>query len=159
MPVPVELPRTQVCRVCGIEKPLEDFHYTRKKPNREKRCKKCNHAYHRERRRHKVKGSPRSNDMGLGDLPLVDRRRYYRIRSKYGLSREDFDSLMESQDNKCASCRDQLNKEPYPYVIDHCHNTNKVRGILCSQCNLALGLLYDSEERIQNLLDYLRKSR
>jgi len=41
--------------------------------------------------------------------------------------------------------------------VDHCHNTNKVRGLLCSRCNTALGLLKDDENTILNALMYVRE--
>lgn len=59
----------------------------------------------------------------------------------YGLSQESFDALLKSQGEKCAICGlflDGKSKISTPHV-DHCHRTNRVRGILCSRCNISLG--------------------
>ena len=52
----------------------------------------------------------------------------------------------------CAVCgrADQL-------VVDHCHATGKVRGVLCSNCNVAIGMAGDNPERLVKMADYLRE--
>lgn len=55
---------------------------------------------------------------------------------KYGLSCEQFEEMRSRQDGKCAVCRYERE-----LVIDHCHGSGIVRGLLCSNCNTALGLL------------------
>ena len=81
--------------------------------------------------------------------------REHALKSKYGMTLEDYDQLLEEQGGGCAVCgatkslgRDTLN-------VDHCHTTGKIRGILCSECNMALGLLGDDPERIRKLEEYL----
>jgi len=79
-----------------------------------------------------------------------------RLKRKYNLSIEEYETLIESQNNSCKVCgthaKNNLKGKLY---IDHCHTTGKVRGLLCMKCNSALGLLNDDKELIQNLLDYL----
>ncbi len=48
---------------------------------------------------------------------------------------------------------------PYRLVIDHCHSTGAIRGLLCSNCNTAIGLLSDNPEIIRKAADYLEKER
>ena len=55
---------------------------------------------------------------------------------------EDFDTILREQNNKCPICLKDLVK---PHV-DHCHASNKVRGILCCGCNTSLGVFDDSPE-------------
>lgn len=67
------------------------------------------------------------------------------------------------QPKECAACHTQnpgsrSGKLLKSWPIDHCHKTNRFRGLLCSPCNLALGILKDDPVRCQQLLDYLKKT-
>jgi len=73
----------------------------------------------------------------------------------YGLSPEKFEALKIVAGNKCQVCNRPWQNGYGRHVIDHCHKTGKVRGILCGPCNRALGLLGDDENRIKSLLKYL----
>lgn len=81
---------------------------------------------------------------------------YYRY--KYGLSIEDVDKLIHDQENKCLGCQEEFTEILYP-CVDHCHTTNKVRGILCNPCNMSLGILKDSPATLRRLADYLEVIR
>lgn len=69
---------------------------------------------------------------------------------QYGLTQQQYDQLLLESNHSCSICQDTKN-----LVIDHCHKTNKVRGILCWSCNVALGHFKDSKERLSNALTYL----
>jgi hypothetical protein len=61
----------------------------------------------------------------------------------YGIDNKEFNSLLASQLNMCGICSvvfDNSKKKTKPH-IDHCHKTGKVRGLLCSMCNISLGHL------------------
>jgi hypothetical protein len=79
-----------------------------------------------------------------------------RLKRKYDITLEEYNALLESQNNSCKVCgthaKNNLKGKLY---VDHCHTTGKVRGMLCMKCNSALGLLNDNKETIQKLLDYL----
>lgn len=74
------------------------------------------------------------------------------IRQKYGLTIDDYNQLVESCDSKCQICGIESD-----LVIDHCHSTGEVRGLLCRKHNLALGGFQDSVEMLENALKYLKK--
>ena len=76
------------------------------------------------------------------------------LKRKYGITTDVYTKLFESQHGKCAIC----NKDPFPKLlcVDHNHNTGKVRGLLCNNCNIALGMLKDSPELIDNAKAYLK---
>lgn len=78
-----------------------------------------------------------------------------RWQSKYNLLREDYTILIEKQDNKCAICEGVFTKTP---DTDHCHLTNKVRGLLCNRCNTSLGLANDNPELFERAAKYLEKN-
>lgn len=75
-------------------------------------------------------------------------QRYSQKRMKYGLSRDEYDLLSA---NGCVICASQLK-----LVVDHHHGTGSVRGVLCTQCNVALGMSKDSPERLERMASYLR---
>jgi hypothetical protein len=80
------------------------------------------------------------------------------LKRKYSLSLDDFDALIEKQGNRCAACGtpDWGKRGP---VVDHDHETGKVRGILCNTCNLVAGLFDDDCERFLRLVEYLKSSK
>lgn len=87
-------------------------------------------------------------------------RRAYRIRNAYNLSINQYDEMLNLQGNVCYVCRcpeTRKNKDGTisPLAIDHDHGTGKVRKLLCSACNIALGKARDSIPILQSLIYYL----
>ena len=78
---------------------------------------------------------------------------------KYGLTIEQFHAMLESQNGCCAICgmSDTSRKEIFP-LVDHCHTTNKVRGLLCEACNFGIGKFRDDIGRLEKAIAYLKKS-
>lgn len=68
----------------------------------------------------------------------------------YKLTLEDYNNLLDKQDNKCAICSRESK-----LVIDHCHESGKVRGLLCHNCNIGLGLLGDMKKSLKKAYEYL----
>lgn len=94
-----------------------------------------------------------------------DKLRSGQMRGMYGISLERYAEIFQSQDGVCASCglpertRHPISEQTKRLAIDHCHRTGRIRGLLCSRCNVALGLLNDDPERIKLLLAYLERAR
>jgi len=84
--------------------------------------------------------------------------RLQRMAKRYGINKDDFDTLLHNQGGVCAICRkpDWNGKGPH---VDHDHVTGKVRGILCTSCNMAIGHVYDDPKIAQSIVDYLKKSK
>ena len=80
------------------------------------------------------------------------------IRKKYGMSAEAFKALHDAQGGACGICRAKLTTENRGTVVDHCHDTGKVRGLLCQGCNRGIGLLKDSAEVLASAIAYLNGS-
>ena len=92
-------------------------------------------------------------------LKGVDREKYLRMRRsghlkrKYGVTADEYDSMLLKQGGVCAICK---NKPDIKHMaVDHNHETGAVRGILCENCNRAIGLLYDNKAYLQSAIDYL----
>lgn len=77
--------------------------------------------------------------------------------AKYGLTEDQLMALVETQRGLCAICKDRLKFGigAGGAVIDHDHTTDKVRGILCTRCNVALGMLKDSPKNAISAAEYL----
>jgi hypothetical protein len=77
-----------------------------------------------------------------------------RIKKMYGVTPEQFDSMLAAQNGKCAICGGTP-KPGFSLCIDHDHATGQVRGLLCLLCNSAIGKLHDDPELVRVALDYL----
>lgn len=79
-----------------------------------------------------------------------------KLQKAYGISKADFDRMLEEQRGCCAICKtdDWKGKHGSP-CVDHCHASNRVRALLCSECNLAIGQMRDDAERLRAAADYL----
>lgn len=72
---------------------------------------------------------------------------------KYGLTEKDYQILLDSQNGVCAICK-QICQRSKGLSVDHCHKTGKVRGLLCSSCNLALGNIKENVTYMRNMIKY-----
>ena len=75
-------------------------------------------------------------------------------RRLYGISTKERNRMLRAQGYRCAGCR---KKKEGHWHTDHCHRTERVRGILCRPCNLALGFARDVPSTLRRLADYLEK--
>lgn len=101
------------------------------------------------------KQSPGDNHFTKGDPRCKECRRKKNLKSRYGISLEEYKMILYHQNSGCAICGVVI--PMYDYHVDHCHTTNKVRGLLCNKCNRGLGFLGDSIERLEAAIMYLRK--
>jgi hypothetical protein len=80
------------------------------------------------------------------------------LRSRYGITEARYNEMNEEQQGLCAICHKPnlhgaKTKELY---VDHCHDTKKVRGLLCNHCNRALGLFGDNITSLERAILYLK---
>lgn len=78
------------------------------------------------------------------------------LKRKYGLSLQDYDDLLESQDGLCAICK-RPPVEGRNLAVDHDHSTGVIRGLLCHNCNVAIGNFGESLEIIKAAVVYLER--
>lgn len=81
----------------------------------------------------------------------AERNRFY----NYGMLAGEYDALVEEQEHRCAICGALDEK----LVVDHCHDSGRVRGLLCDRCNVGIGCMGDNMERLMRAADYLAKGR
>ena len=131
--------QVKYCSKCNREFPATlDYFYSRKggKLKLQSHCKEC------------VKEGMLKYDKPKQD-PAYARNRHLMV--SYGITTEDYETLLEIQENCCAICGDGDKK----LVVDHCHATGKVRGLLCHHCNVALGMFKDNKTILQSAMEYL----
>jgi len=113
--------------------------------------------YHRlYREKHKEKQKEYQKAYRLVNDFSEYKKEWYRSKrfDKYGITKEYFESLLEKQEHRCFICRVPFSVEQRPN-IDHCHTTNKVRGLLCLNCNTGIGQLRDDPKLVYKALCYL----
>ncbi len=93
-----------------------------------------------------------------------ERFRRIDLKKNFGITLEYYNEMLKDQNDVCAICKqpetklDYRTKKLLPLSVDHCHTTGKIRGLLCADCNRALGMLSDSTEVLQNAIIYLNKA-
>lgn len=79
------------------------------------------------------------------------------ILGRYGLTIEQFNQTLDDQGGGCAACGGESGKRPFQ--VDHCHQTGRIRGLLCGNCNSALGHAKDDAARLRALIRYLERTQ
>lgn len=88
----------------------------------------------------------------------------YALKRRYGISELEYLDLVQKQNNLCAICgclETSLDKRlqlPKALAVDHCHQTGKIRGLLCSFCNTGLGQFKDNPDLLKKAIEYLNGS-
>ena|ERR1700677_313284 len=143
------------CPQCNEIKELADFSKDkRRKDGHACWCKECNSAYLRARyKADPVKHAEQGKQWRL-ENPLY--RKTANLRD-YGLTIEQFDIMRKQQNYCCAICNINEDKLPKKLHVDHNHDTGKVRGLLCGNCNTALGLLKENLFIMHSMRKYCRK--
>lgn len=140
----------QVCRTCGVEKPLTSFHRDKSRTNGHvNRCKECTREYAGKRYR----TQPEVRE-ATAARSASDRNRETRLMRLYGITSAQYDELLESQGGGCAICgRPPKNVR---LSVDHDHKTGLTRGLLCWHCNTRLlGAARENPQALRNAADYL----
>jgi hypothetical protein len=134
------------CKGCNTEKPLSEFYIFKTKYKQRLRCKICYRTYQNlyySKNRERVRQQNRKSE----------------FKNNYGISLEDYEILLKEQNYNCAICG--KNEKDCPkgrLYVDHCHALNKVRGLLCLNCNAGIGSLKESIEILKNSIYYLEKN-
>lgn len=89
--------------------------------------------------------------------PLMNRESRLK---KYGLTVEGYERALDQQKGLCAICRRPetrtLHGKALPLVVDHCHSSSEIRGLICHACNVGLGVFRDDPSTLEEAARYLR---
>jgi hypothetical protein len=141
---------TKICSICGINKELGE--YNKRIGVADGRVSECKECSRKRQKKNYVKN--------LG---------YYQDRNKkqtakiYGITVEEYDSMLERQGGVCEICGQgersvgRTSGKIYNLAVDHDHTTGKIRGLLCSTCNKSAYVRDDDIENAERLVLYLKK--
>ena len=79
------------------------------------------------------------------------------LKRNYNIGIEEYNQIFIEQNGKCAICGIHQSELKKALAVDHCHDNNKVRGLLCTCCNLGIGCLKDDIENLRCAILYLNK--
>jgi hypothetical protein len=147
----------KVCSECQKARPLEDFYRSKHgAQGRRANCKDCQNA-----RTYAWRNANRQRYLEIrrDETRRVAARASMRSLSKYGLTEDDYVRMLAEQQDVCAVCGNGPGGRVRRLCVDHCHDTGKVRGLLCDPCNRILGMIKDSKEHAHSMADYIDKYR
>lgn len=131
----------KVCKQCGIKKPLDAFSPDKNGlAGRQSRCKPC-------------------RTWNKNNKYDPEYKRKYDLKIQYDISLEQYDEMLKAQGGCCAVCGNNTPDGKGRFVVDHCHETGRVRGLLCTKCNVMLGMAKDSVSTLMSAVNYLRLTR
>lgn len=167
----------KTCKKCGIEKNISDFY--KDKSNKDGYafyCKKCVSIYKRQwsdnNKKHKTEYNRKyyednkeyrseylkkyrtTEKYKSGKEKRFLYNREHALNANFKMTPQEYDEMLESQGNVCAICGG-VNESGRMLAVDHCHETNQVRGLLCTNCNTGIGMLKDNIDLLQNAITYL----
>ena len=136
------------CRRCEVTKPRSEFTKHGVSPNGvHSYCKPCCSEIQ------KVRYAARPAQASA----LINRRA--KLKKTYGITMDDFDSMLDAQEGSCKICRTKTPGGRGHFAIDHCHESGRVRGLLCNSCNIGLGHFKDNVDLLHRAIDYLKESK
>lgn len=122
----------KICSICKVFKPFTEYHKHRTQQNGHvPACKPCNI------KRNFIKGQ---------------------LLKRYGLTIEDYNRILEEQNSRCGICgrTDSGRKTSKRLCVDHDHETKRVRGLLCNNCNLGIGR-FKTQALLEKAIIYYKK--
>lgn len=160
------LPLTKICSKCKKEKLLAAFtKHTTGKGGLHSHCKECQHKsqkLYRNSKRGKLahnRGNKKYRESERGKLYHLG----YRYLWEYGITLARYNEMLAKQNGLCAICgkpeTETMRGKLKPLSVDHDHKTGKIRGLLCNNCNRAVGLLKEDIRTVSSMLTYLRDFR
>ena len=163
--------KTKICSKCGKEKPID--RYVKQKQIKSgylNSCKECENTIRNKNPEDKKRRNKkyRENNMEEIKSKAEDYRnmpknkekkksymRDWKLMNAYGLTPQDWDDMYISQGGSCAICGTHQSNLKKRLHVDHCHDTGKVRGLLCMSCNNGIGSMKDNIEILANAIKYL----
>jgi hypothetical protein len=135
----------KTCNVCETTRPLSDFGLRKSGRIGDliMPCKPCKAQVNRQKRQ--------ANPNRFYEI-----ERKSKFKSQYGITPENYNEMLVAQNGGCAICGEKTpGGRTKNFAVDHCHETGKVRGLLCTKCNRGLGLFNDRSDLLKLATTYL----
>ena len=133
---------TKLCNKCNVIKSIDEFHLHKKRSDgRQTQCKECRKEIDAKRQ---VSGYWRKKS----------------LKSLYNISESEYNVLLASQNQQCFICKTTVfSGHGQKAHVDHDHNDNQVRGLLCTNCNRGLGFFSDNIDKLSAAVHYLQHAK
>lgn len=155
------------CSKCEEFKDRSQFHRQNKKEdklvsackdccskrNKENRMKNIDKTREKDRERYQKTKDKRVDYAREYRKNNKDKTRDINLKSKYGITQEDYDNMKQKQNNCCVICGEHEDNLKRVLCVDHCHNTGVVRGLLCDTCNKFLGFYEKLHDKCEQYLE------
>ena len=152
--------KSKVCTKCNKTKSLKNFYKNKtRKDGLNIWCKTCKGASAKEwYKQNKKSVSIRNKRNYLAAYKMYpERYRGARLKRIYGMTIKDYNNMYIEQNGCCAICGRHQKEFKRRFAIDHCHSTNKNRGLLCVHCNTAIGNFNDDIDVMASAISYLKQ--
>jgi hypothetical protein len=140
----------KVCKTCKVEKEIEEFPKNKLyKGGIRPHCIECRRDYElKSYHKHKHK------------RPYVyEEDKDRKLQKSYGIGYAEYLKMLDAQNNACAICGTKDTGNRKAFHVDHCHDTGKIRGLLCGNCNSGIGNLRDDINLLQRAIEYLQSTK
>lgn len=156
----------KICTKCKEEKSLSDFHkHKSNKTGIRTICKICSTNYssnwykNNTEKSLQTKKKWREVSKQTDPLKLKLRDKESKLKCNFGITLDDYNRMFVTQNGNCGICKINQEKLKTPLGVDHCHKTGKVRELLCSNCNTALGLLKEDINVLEATIEYIKRNK
>lgn len=151
--MPKEHPRTKTCTLCKVDKPASSYSPRGNvRDGLQSQCRSCRNATSMAWRKNNLelcRARRRANYAANPHRQLGASRKW-----RFGVTEDEYNEILMFQNGVCAICKEKC-REGKALAIDHNHATNYVRGLLCRQCNTALGMLREDPAIVKRAENYL----
>lgn len=147
------------CKCCEKEKDISEFGNVKAKgkPYKSSICKSC---------KSKKKDEKMKNPTNRTESYIIMKEKINhksKLSIKYGLTIEDYNRMLEEQNHVCKICKNsetKLNSKGtlQKLSVDHCHDSLKIRGLLCQKCNTGIGMFKDNIDYLKQAILYLEEN-
>jgi hypothetical protein len=149
----------RICITCKTEKTLDNTNVDNsRKDGLNKYCKKCIRTV-RNTEEEVLRRKKRQKEYYIKNKSTIKKNtRDYILKRKFDISEDDYTKMLVDQNYCCSICGRNELEFSRRLAVDHCHNTGKVRGLLCFNCNNGLGRFKDSTRLLNEAIKYLEEN-
>jgi len=144
----------KICKTCLLNKKLNDFYSKPSgKGGLDANCKTC--IYNKSKVRKQSNPAKHYDINKAWRQKNPDKYKDGQLKIKFGITLEIYNQMLLTQHKSCAICKKHESEFDQKFAVDHCHETGKIRGLLCGACNKGLGYFKDNTEFLKGAIIYL----
>jgi hypothetical protein len=145
------------CEKCKKNKPIEEFRVQNQRGWQFYRKGICRECHNKRATKYWHKKTSTVDGKKRTKIALLRTH----LRREYGITLEQYNEILESQQGKCAICGKDystiMDGKKARLAVDHCHKTGAIRGLLCNSCNTGLGNLKDDPDLLRAAIKYIER--